>query len=576
MQYILSAAETLAVLWSSHCKEKFPLPGEVPTASEESSHCKKKRDATAEKIALLLKTSSNCQSKSYDSYANKHKIAQELWAAILNTLGGNEATKKIKKNLLKQQYSNFKAEGSKTLEQTFNRLQRNKSDLNTMSQDDLYNHLKVYESKVQKKSESNLQNMAFISSAKHSSRNEKVNTASVSTASTNVSTASADIGAANDMEEMDIKWNMAPLSMRANRYWKKTGKKITIQGTDVARFDKLKTPKDLMVTDGVGWDWSYMANDEENHALVADEEAPIEFALMAKTSAESEELDIIKKEKEGLHSKLVSVQTASKDLDILLESQRLDKNKEGLGYSAVHPPLAQVYSPPKKDLSWTGLLEFADDIVTDYSRPASTIESYPDDAQNRNPSITKTEVSPSTILPKPFIKFGKATDRSTETKTAKLETAKPAIKFATMYNKPSKSSKVSGNQRNWNNLKSYQLGKNFVMNKRACYNCGDFDHLAYDCCKWVDHGRSWAKNNNTHKTYSYNKRPFQRTSAVRSQFRDPRLPTVNRKFPTSNTKFSTADMGNISYLSDYEPFDEGYVSFRQGGCKITGKGTIKN
>nr|GFA40070.1 hypothetical protein [Tanacetum cinerariifolium] len=33
--------------------------------------------------------------------------------------------------------------------------------------------------------------------------------------------------------------------------------------------------------------------------------------------------------------------------------------------------------------------------------------------------------------------------------------------------------------------------------------------------------------------------------------------------------------GNISYLSDYEPSDRGYVSFGQGGCKITGKGTIK-
>nr|GEU69799.1 hypothetical protein [Tanacetum cinerariifolium]GEW26183.1 hypothetical protein [Tanacetum cinerariifolium] len=71
---------------------------------------------------------------------------------------------------------------------------RNMSDLDTMSLDDLYNHLKVYESKVQKKSEPNPQNMAFISSAKHSSRNEDVNTASVSTASTNVSTASANIG----------------------------------------------------------------------------------------------------------------------------------------------------------------------------------------------------------------------------------------------------------------------------------------------------------------------------------------------------------------------------------------------
>nr|GFC39256.1 hypothetical protein [Tanacetum cinerariifolium] len=32
---------------------------------------------------------------------------------------------------------------------------------------------------------------------------------------------------------------------------------------------------------------------------------------------------------------------------------------------------------------------------------------------------------------------------------------------------------------------------------------------------------------------------------------------------------------NISYLSDFEPFDGGYVSFGQGGCKITGKGTNK-
>nr|GFA52816.1 putative ribonuclease H-like domain-containing protein [Tanacetum cinerariifolium] len=33
--------------------------------------------------------------------------------------------------------------------------------------------------------------------------------------------------------------------------------------------------------------------------------------------------------------------------------------------------------------------------------------------------------------------------------------------------------------------------------------------------------------------------------------------------------------GNISYLSEYEPYDGGYESFGQGGCKITGKGIIK-
>nr|GFC96909.1 hypothetical protein [Tanacetum cinerariifolium] len=80
-----------------------------------------------------------------------------------------------------------------------------------------------------------------------------------------------------------------------------------------------------------------------------------------------------------------------------------DKNKEGLGYSVVPPPPAQVYSPPKKNMSWTGLLEFADDTITDYSRPSPAIESNSDDLQNKNPSIIETGASPSTILSKPAI-----------------------------------------------------------------------------------------------------------------------------------------------------------------------------
>nr|GEY48440.1 hypothetical protein [Tanacetum cinerariifolium] len=42
------------------------------------------------------------------------------------------------------------------------------------------------------------------------------------------------------MEEMDIKWNMALLSMRVDKFWKRTRKKISIQGSDVAGFDKSK------------------------------------------------------------------------------------------------------------------------------------------------------------------------------------------------------------------------------------------------------------------------------------------------------------------------------------------------
>nr|GFA31667.1 hypothetical protein [Tanacetum cinerariifolium] len=284
---------------------EFPLPEELPTAREDSYHCQKKREATARKIALLSMSRRNCQSKvavtlnttsgetgtksgrtvtltakymqrkkndvkarttlllslpdEHQLRFSKYKTARELWAAILKTFGGNEATKKTKKNLLKQQ-----------------------SDLDTIILDYLYNHLKVYESEVQKKLEPNSQNMAFISSVKHSSRNEDGNIVCVPTASTNVPTSSASVATISqdtactyiayqssdsqikfedinqidedDMEEMDIKWNMALLSMRADK---------------------------------VGWDWSYMANEEEDHALVADEVVPTEFALMANTSAES-------------------------------------------------------------------------------------------------------------------------------------------------------------------------------------------------------------------------------------------------------------------------------------------------
>nr|GEV56119.1 uncharacterized mitochondrial protein AtMg00810-like [Tanacetum cinerariifolium] len=85
-------------------------------------------------------------------------------------------------------------------------------------------------------------------------------------------------------------------------------------------------------------------------------------------------LETLKQEKEWVDGKLAGLLTASKDLDNLIESQRADKNKEELGYSVVPPLPAQIYSSPKKDLSWTSLSEFADDTVTDYSRPSPTME----------------------------------------------------------------------------------------------------------------------------------------------------------------------------------------------------------
>ncbi|GJR16091.1 hypothetical protein Tco_0798743 [Tanacetum coccineum] len=138
---------------------------------------------------------------------NSRKDAKKLLEAVEKRFGRNAATKKTQRNLLKQQYKNFTAPSSEMLDQTFDRLQklllrslspewnthavvwRNKAELETMSMDDLYNNLKVYEPEVKgiSSSSSSTQNMAFVSSSNNntSSSNEAVNAAhGVTTTST--------------------------------------------------------------------------------------------------------------------------------------------------------------------------------------------------------------------------------------------------------------------------------------------------------------------------------------------------------------------------------------------------------
>ncbi|GKC77717.1 hypothetical protein Tco_1128491 [Tanacetum coccineum] len=94
--------------------------------------------------------------------------------------------------------------------------------------------------------------------------------------------------------------------------------------------------------DGIGWDWSYMANEDENHALVADDVVRTEFALMAmSSSSSSSDNEELKKEKESIDHKLAGFGNASKDLNDLLGTQRSVKDKSGLGlneYTAIPPP----------------------------------------------------------------------------------------------------------------------------------------------------------------------------------------------------------------------------------------------
>ncbi|GJT61622.1 hypothetical protein Tco_1005155 [Tanacetum coccineum] len=93
---------------------------------------------------------------------NSIKDAKLLLEAVEKRFSGNATTKKTQRNLLNQQYENFTAPSSEMIDQTFDRLQKLMTELETMRMDDLYNNLKGYEPEVKgmSSSSSNTQNMS--------------------------------------------------------------------------------------------------------------------------------------------------------------------------------------------------------------------------------------------------------------------------------------------------------------------------------------------------------------------------------------------------------------------------------
>ncbi|GJX72558.1 hypothetical protein Tco_0309729 [Tanacetum coccineum] len=65
-----------------------------------------------------------------------------------------------------------------------------------------------------------------------------------------------------------------------------------------------------------------------------------------------------------------------------------------------------------------------------------------------------------------------------------------------------KSQSPRGNQRNWNNQKSQQLGSDFVMYNKACFVCGSFDHVQANC-NYHQRERVVSRNNYTRVNYNY-------------------------------------------------------------------------
>ncbi|GJW90821.1 hypothetical protein Tco_0168374 [Tanacetum coccineum] len=359
-----------------------------------------------------------------DHLAKFHKMtdAKEMWEAIKSRFGGNDESKKMQKYILKQQFEGFSVSNSEGLHKGYDRFQsllsqleihgagvstedanqkflrslpsawsqvslimRTKPGVDSLSFDDLYNNLRVFESDVKGStaSSSSTQNVAFVFE----------NTSSTNEWSTIGSSQldHEDLEQLDefDLEEMDLKWQVAMISIRLKKFYKKTGHfarecrskgnqdsrrrdawNIGNKGKDnERRSGKQEEPKALVTLDGDGVDWTSHSEDEQEiYALMAynnsgsDTEAytqalkKVEAQLVVHQQNQlwyeeeirfmkidlDDKIDVLtyhkkllaeaEKEKEELKAKVEKWHNSSKSLNILLNSQMSVRDKAGLGY----------------------------------------------------------------------------------------------------------------------------------------------------------------------------------------------------------------------------------------------------
>ncbi|GJR82652.1 ribonuclease H-like domain-containing protein [Tanacetum coccineum] len=592
------------------------------------------------------------------------KDAKTLWEAIKARFGGNKESKKIQKTIQKQQYEHFATSRSEGLDKTYDRFQklisqleihgevitqedanlkllrslpsawnnialimRKKSDVDTLSMDDLYNNLKVYESeiKVQSSSSLNSQNVAFVSSENTGSTNEAVNIAhEVSTASLQgqaySSTYADDVMFSffanqsnspqldnkdpeqidtDDLEEMDLKWQVAMLTMRCHRrgHFARECRATRNQGNrnrDAPRRDvPVETPTNaLVVQDGIGYQMGLESLEakivvhEKNEVVYEEDIAFLKYDVQVKDISIKDlknQLEEDLKEKDYLKLKVEKFEESSKNLTKLINTQISAKDKTGLGYDSqmnesevvhsvfssresdvddspvndrfktgegfhvVPPPYTGNYMPSRLDLSFAGL----DDSV--YKTKVSETET----------SIFKTSKDivekPKTVRPSAPIIEGWDTDSDnnsvfrpktdqTKPKFTKINFVKSDenVKSVNKENThkqveyPRKSQSPRGNRRNWNGMMTQKLRNGFEFIKKACFVCGSFNHLIKD---YDFHDKKMRVNHQNKFTHPNPKRNFVPTAVVTKLGQVP-VNIAKQSSPRAATSISTASPVN--------------------------------
>ncbi|GJW11297.1 hypothetical protein Tco_1577124 [Tanacetum coccineum] len=333
---------------------------------------------------------------------NNIKDAKLLMEAIEKRFGGNEATKKTQRNILKLQYENFIALRSKMLDQTFDSLQklvsqlellgeklsqedvnqkllrslspewnthtivwRNKAGLDTMNLDDLYNKLKVYEPEVKgtSSSSSNTQNMAFVSSSNKniSSSNGDVNAAQAVNTVHGVSTARSQVNV--NIDNLSDAVICAFLAILISPKW---------SATTATRGDILPGSAELQEIKTIGTRRSVPMESTSTALVSCDGLEVSKNSTCSKSCLET--VKLLKSQNDKLLKDFQKSELMVLSYNAGLKSI-VDKSKKGLGYesyNAVPPPYTGKFMPPSPDLSFIGLDESDNKPVVESCKAVSS------------------------------------------------------------------------------------------------------------------------------------------------------------------------------------------------------------
>ncbi|GKA03426.1 putative ribonuclease H-like domain-containing protein [Tanacetum coccineum] len=225
-----------------------------------------------------------------------------------------------------------------------------------------------------------------------------------------VNAASEEVSSAelvNDMEEMDLKWKMTKLTIRARMFLKNTRRKLTVNGNETIGFDKSKvecynchkrghfarecraprnqdnknkeisrrimpietsTSTALVSCDGLGgYDWSDQAEEGPNYALmdfsslssnseVSNDSICLKTCLETIESLKSQNDQLLKDLKKS--ELMVLGEITIRELRKKLEISQKEKDGIQLNVDKFENASKRNFMPPKPDLSFTGLDEF--------------------------------------------------------------------------------------------------------------------------------------------------------------------------------------------------------------------------